>query len=413
MKRPVDSPETDGIRWHPLTWKLIFALKFAFDLALSGIFYFEHSIAIFWRLSFVLFSLAAFLFVNLFYFKLNKQRNWLFHLLIIDFLVSASYGYVYIGGNFPNHLFIGITALAILMFMKNTRALVLTCLLLLILYVVTMGSIDWHLYRQFDEVGYFTTGSFIVFAGIVSVLVNFYRDARKNALRLYAQLMQSHARLQEYALQTEEWGAARERVRIARDIHDTVGHKLTALLVQMQAARKLSKLDPERSERTYLECEDLIRASLQEIRLSVRAIRDEPVRSTALGDRLEQLAQDFTKLAEVQTTLEVAGIPVALPGELQMTAYRIAQESLTNAQKHGHARKAAILLAYSERGFSLSIRNDGDVPASFEPGFGIMNLQERVREWNGEAHIGADRRTGFAVEVHFPYSAAETERISN
>ena len=299
------------------------------------------------------------------------------------------------------------------MFMKNTRALILTCLLLLIAYVVTMGSIDWHLYRQFDEIGYFTTGSFIVFAGIVSVLVNFYRDARKNALRLYAQLMQSHAKLQEYALQTEEWGAARERVRIARDIHDTVGHKLTALLVQMQAARKLSKPDPQRSERTYLECEDLIRSSLQELRLSVRAIRDEPIRSTALGERLEQLAREFSKLAEVQTTLEVAGTPVALPGELQMTAYRIAQESLTNAQKHGHARKADILLAYSERGFSLSIRNDGDVPASYKPGFGIINLQERVREWNGEAHIGADRRTGFAVEVHFPYSAAETERISN
>ncbi|MBM7569460.1 sensor histidine kinase [Paenibacillus sacheonensis] len=410
MHTTADKEDAYGRRWSPVVWKWLFGLKFAFDLALTGIFYFEHSISFFWRLSFVLFSLAAFLFVGFVYFDWNKRQNWLFHLLIIDFLVSASYGYVYIGGDFPNHLFIGITALAIFMFVKKTRTLILTCLLLLVLYVVTMGGIDWYVYRDFDEVGYFTTGSFIVFAGIVSALVNFYRGARQHTMELYAELMASHAKLQEYALQTEEWGAAKERVRIARDIHDSAGHKLTALLVQMQAARKLSQVDAERSAQTYLACEQLIRDSLQEIRLSVRAIRDEPVKTASLGDRLEQLAREFSKWAEVQTTVEVDGTPVALPGELQLTAYRIAQESLTNAQKHGHARTAEIQLAYSERGFSLRIRNDGEVPAAFKPGFGIINLQERVREWNGEVQVGADRRRGFAVEVNFPYSVAEMER---
>jgi signal transduction histidine kinase len=68
---------------------------------------------------------------------------------------------------------------------------------------------------------------------MVSSLINFYQRSRKDTLQLYAQLMQSHEPLQEYALQTEEWAATRESVRIARDIHDTVGHKLMALLVQM------------------------------------------------------------------------------------------------------------------------------------------------------------------------------------
>jgi signal transduction histidine kinase len=177
----------------------------------------------------------------------------------------------------------------------------------------------------------------------------------------YAQLMQSHERLQDYALKTEEWAATRERVRIARDIHDTVGHKLTALLVQMQAARKLSWLDPLRSEQIYLECENLIRSSLQEVRLSVRAIRDEPVKSISLNDSLGKLTEEFTQFAEVQTVFEVNGTPVALPGNL-------------------HAKNAKILLAYSETGFSLCIRNDGEVPVELKPGFGLINLQERVRE---------------------------------
>ncbi|MDD9269407.1 sensor histidine kinase [Paenibacillus sp. GCM10023248] len=349
--------------------------------------------------------------VSLFYTKMNKRRNWLFHLLIIDFLVSASYGYVYVSGDLPNHLFVGITALAILMFLKKIRILIAACILLLIVYLVTMGSIDWYLYQHLDKNSYFITCSFIVFAGIVSSLINFYQGARKETVQLYEQLKQSHERLQIYALKAEELAAARERVRIARDIHDTVGHKLTALLVQMQVARKLNQADPPRSEQAYLMCEELVRSSLQELRLSVRAIRDEPVQSTSFEERLRVLAEEFTQFANVHTVLEVEGEPVTLPADLQLTAYRIVQESLTNAQKHGQAKHAYIMLTYSEAAFTLCIRNDGELPHELKPGFGLMNLQERVREWHGDVHFRTDQRTGFTVEVQFPYSVTEMERV--
>ncbi|NEW07699.1 sensor histidine kinase [Paenibacillus sp. SYP-B3998] len=402
--------ETDRIRKSPLSWRVLFGLKLIFDLALTGVFYFENSMTIFWRLSFVVISMMVFLLINLFYLKMKKKQTWLFPILIIDFLVSASYGYVYIGGKFPNHLFIGITALAILMLLKNTRMLIGTCLLLLVVYVVTMGSIDWQLYKKFDEIGYFISCSFIVFAGIVSSLINYYQRARNDTMQLYAQLMQSHERLQDYALKTEEWAATKERVRIARDIHDTVGHKLTALLIQMQAARKLSGLDSLRSEQTYLACEDLIRSSLQEVRLSVRAIRDEPVKSASLNDSLATLSEEFTQFTEVQTVFESIGIPVALSGNLQITAYRIVQESLTNAQKHGHAKNVKIRLVYAENGFSLCIRNDGDLPVELKPGFGLINMKERVEELHGEVHVYMDHRKGFAIEVQLPYSLMKMER---
>lgn len=385
------------------SWRLFFGIKLLLDLTLTGVFYFENSIAIFWRLSFIFFSLAVFLIVNYSYSSMKSQRNWIFHLLILDFLVSASYGYVYISGNFPNHLFVGITALAILMFFKNIRTLIITCILLLMLYMITMGSIDWYLYHRFDEESYFITCSFIVFAGIVSYLINFYQHARKDTMMLYEQLMQSHESLKLNALKTEEWAAAKERVRIARDIHDTVGHKLTALLVQMQAARKLSKLDSVRSEQSYIECEELIRSALQEVRLSVRAIRDEPIQSNSIQESLQKLAEEFTKFAKVDTVFEQKGSPVTLPGDLQLTVYRVVQESLTNAQKHGHAQHAIISLDYREAGFSLCIKNDGDQPGELQPGFGLLNLQERVREWQGEVEFRMEKDTDFAVVAQFPY----------
>ncbi|WP_256209062.1 sensor histidine kinase [Paenibacillus sp. CF384] len=385
----------------------LFGLKLVYDLVLTGLFYFEHSVAIFWKLTFLVFSILVFLFVN--YFYTSMKKHWLLYLLVIDFLVSASYGYIYIGGRIPNHLFNGITALAIFMFIKNTRVLIASCVLLLFLYLATMCTIDWTLYRQLDPSGYYISSSFIVFACIVSFMVHSYKKSSTDTMQLYDQLKQSHEQLRGYANQAEEWAATRERVRMTREIHDTVGHKLTALLVHMQVARKLSKLDALRSEQTYLECEGLVRSALQEVRLSVRAIRDDAHTSAPLHENLARLSEEFTKFTEVHTVLEVEGMPVDIPIDLRLTAYRIAQESLTNAQKHGHATRIVIVLVYAEALFRLIIRNNGELPVELKPGFGLMNVQERVREWGGEVHFRMEQESGFAVEVQFPYVRTEVE----
>ncbi|MFF2015302.1 sensor histidine kinase [Paenibacillus sp. NPDC058177] len=395
------------IKRGPPPWKLFFGFKLLLGLLVSGIFYFETSIEAFWRFSFLVFSVAVFLLVNLFYSRAEKRKKWMFHLLILDFLVSAAYGYIFIGGHFPNQLFVGVTALAILMFFNNFRMLIITCIFLLILYLVTMGSVDWYLYKQFDSMSYFITCSFIIFAGIVSTLIHFYQKARKDTLKLYEQLMESHEHLQEYATKAEEWAVSRERVRIAREIHDTVGHTLTSLIVQMQAARKLSQVDTNRSESVYLECEDLVRSALQDVRLAVRTIRDEPVQPMFLHESLDKLSVEFTKYAQVATRFEVEGSAVLLPGELQLTAYRIVQESLTNAKKHADAEYARIRIVYSEEGFSLCISNDGDVPDEVKPGFGLLNLQERVKEWNGQVSFGKDDQMQFVVQANIPYPNTE------
>jgi Signal transduction histidine kinase len=394
-----------------LFWQLFFALKLLVNIAVTGIVYYETSTAFFWRLSFIVLSAAGFLFVQFLLPKTNARRSVLLRILILDFLVSAAYGYVFIGGQVPNQLLVGITALAILMFSRSFRSIIVTCTTLLVVYLVIMMAIDWHLYKQLDEVSYFMTCSFILFAGIVCVLLQFYQRARQDTLQLYAQLKESHERLQEYTLQAEEWGASRERVTIARDLHDSVGHKLTGLIVQMQAARKLSRIDAGRSERIYIECEDLLRSSLQEIRLAVRTIRDEPVRSMFLPESLDKLSEEFTKYAEVETRFYLQGSPIPLPGELQLTAYRIAQESLTNAKKHGRANSASIRLAYAADKLTMMISNDGEPPGELTPGFGLLNMQERVKEWHGEVSFETDGDRSFAVKANLPYPAASVEEV--
>lgn len=386
-----------------LLWKLFFALKLIANLAVTGIVYYHTSTAFFWRLSFIGLSIAVFLFVRFLLPKANSHKNVLIRVLILDFLVSAAYGYVFIGGQVPNQLLVGITALAILMLQKSFRSLVFTCVTLLLVYLAIMIAIDLHLYNRLDAISYFITCSFILFASIVSVLLQFYQRARQDVIHLYTHLKETHERLQEYALQAEELGAARERVTIARELHDSVGHQLTGLIVQMQAARKLRLVGPEQSEKIYAECEELLRASLQEIRLAVRTIRDEPVQSIFLPESLKKLAEEFTKYAEVETRFYLKGDPVPLPGDLQLTAYRIVQESLTNAKKHGRANKASIELLYDARQLSMLISNDGVLPGKLKPGFGLLSMQERVKEWCGAVSFGERGNNDFAVKVSLPY----------
>ncbi|TYP74610.1 signal transduction histidine kinase [Paenibacillus methanolicus] len=402
----------DNLKKVPLSWRLALAAKLVFDFALTGAFYIEQSITMFWSLVLVVIAVLLFLGMNVVYLHRHRRRQWLPHLLLLDFIVSAACGYGYMSGNFPNHVFIGITALAILVFAKSARMLVMSCILLLAVYLVTMIGIDWYVFRKLDAAGYLISCSFILFAGIASAVIQHYQRARDEANQLYAQLIRSHEQLREYALRTEELAATRERVRIARDIHDAVGHNLTALLVQMQLARKLNVSEPLRSRHIYLECEQLIQSSLQEVRLSVRAIRDEPAGDADLPDSLRKLCADFAKWTGVQTEFELNGVPVALPRNLQLTAYRIAQEALTNAQKHGGAKHARVSLSYSASDFALRIRNDGVVPDELTPGFGLVGLQERTKEWNGQMRIHADRHDGFAIEGIFPYAAAVRGRVA-
>jgi signal transduction histidine kinase len=204
--------------------------------------------------------------------------------------------------------------------------------------------------------------------------------------------------------------AAEERTRIARDLHDSAGHAINVILVQAGAARLLHEQDPERSRTALETIEEVARETLSEIDRLVSALRDDGVPSADGG-----AVEPPVGLAAVPTLVErhrSAGLAVAfeqhgtrrpLPPGLDQAAYRILQEALTNAARHGGGR-ADVDIAFGPHGLELSVVNPTDPERP--PGraaHGIVGMRERAALLGGSLDTGASNGV-FRVRARLPYA---------
>ncbi len=158
-----------------------------------------------------------------------------------------------------------------------------------------------------------------------------------------------HTQLQEYSAQVEELSVIRERNRIAREIHDTLGHALTLLSVQLETATQLEARGDPRLHKELLEARQVAKACLTEIRHSVEALRPDEASAGTLQEQLRKLvAACETTCHETRITLDLEEATHSLNPEVCLTLYRCAQEALTNIRKHAHATKVLLRLSTSD-----------------------------------------------------------------
>jgi signal transduction histidine kinase len=193
-----------------------------------------------------------------------------------------------------------------------------------------------------------------------------------------AELARAHERLREYAAQAESLAAAQERNRVARDIHDGLGHALTVVQMQIKAARAVLAPDPARADTMLVKAQDQAEEALREVRRSVSALRES---RPPLPEAVRALAGD----SGVPTEVDVSGTVRTLLADAEEALFRAAQEGLTNVRKHARASRAVIVLDYSRpAAVRLEVRDDGSFS---EPGsgcgFGLAGLRERAAGLGG------------------------------
>jgi signal transduction histidine kinase len=201
---------------------------------------------------------------------------------------------------------------------------------------------------------------------------------------------------------------AEERARIARELHDIVAHAVSVMVLQVGAVRH--RLDPGLSEdrEALTRVEQTGRAALAEMRHLLDAMRDdgEPAeRGPQPGlDRLDALLHDVGR-AGLPVRLHVEGDPLELPRGLDISAYRIVQEGLTNALKHAHATQADVALRYGPDQLRIEVRDNGNgvVPGN-GGGHGLIGIGERVKLYGGEMRTGTDGSGGFSLSARLPLS---------
>lgn len=207
--------------------------------------------------------------------------------------------------------------------------------------------------------------------------------------------------LEAYAARVAELSAATERNRLARDIHDSLGHHLTAMSVQLEMASDFRALDPDAAQRALAEARQSVRLALGDVRQSVRALRGEAARPV-LADALAGLAQAAG--TRPQVLVEVSGDEAGY-GTAELTAlYRAAQEGVTNARRHAAASRVTVAVRLADDAACLEVTDDGRgfAPDAAATGVGLLGMRERVQLVAGSVDIDSSPGAGTRLTVTVP-----------
>lgn len=231
-----------------------------------------------------------------------------------------------------------------------------------------------------------------------------------NHRRRTAELVERAERLEREQATEARAAVAEERARIAREMHDVVAHSLSVMVVQAEAAEAMLEVDPQRAHRPLAAVQDTGRAALADLRRMLGALRQADADGPDMAPQpglagLEALA-DHVRDAGLPVDLRVEGDPRPLPPGIDLSAYRIVQEGLTNVLKHAGPARAEVVVSYGPDEIALRVTDDGVGPPGDgrNGGHGLVGMRERVAVYGGELTAGprpAPAR-GFALSARLP-----------
>jgi signal transduction histidine kinase len=233
----------------------------------------------------------------------------------------------------------------------------------------------------------------------------FLGDSIRTRARQTRELEETREALAEQAVE-------REHLRIARELHDSVGHSLSIMVLYAGAAERHLDTQPERSRALLDTVATAGREALAEMDRLVRVLRHERDRSSSIND-LDALADEFRGLG-LPVDITITGQPRVLPRSVDLAAYRITQEALTNTLKHAHAHAAAVKLEYAPDAVTVVIVDDGsgcsDIDLKRSQRHGLTGMRERATSLGGEMCIGSGPGgVGFAVQARLPVRGGHPE----
>jgi signal transduction histidine kinase len=261
------------------------------------------------------------------------------------------------------------------------------------------------------------------FAGLPAVLIptvvgRVVRRLREQAERLEELTL----RLEHERERAEVAAVAEERARIARELHDVVAHGVSVVAIQADAAEAALERDPALARAPLATIRRSAKEALEEMRNLLGVLREdgdggELAPQPGLGQLDDLVAH--ARAAGVDVELDVSGTPRRIPPGLDLSAYRIVQEALTNVRKHAGGAPASVRVAWEPRSLSLEVRDrgrpratrasagtNGAGPRPASPagrnGHGLVGMRERVRLHGGELHAGPANGGGFAVSARLP-----------
>lgn len=360
-----------------------------------------------WKLAYIICSMVLFTGNHILQISTKNNRVKVY-CTIIDILLSAGFGAIFPTSSYLYLIFFGVISTTVFLHFSNRTILKWFSISFFIVWIL-ISLERYYLFGSFTLSDTVLNMMFVVYGAIVGSLIRNLQTARETISTQFQQLNDSHIalkdvhlQLSEYSKQVEQLTVIRERNQIAREIHDTVGHKMTALLVQLQLAKELTSINPDRSKDILNTCEQLTRDSLHEIRLSVRTLKDEDHTKVSFLHIVREMMDEFSYLTGMESQFEIVGDPSSVPLSLQPTIKRIIQEALTNAQRHGSATLCHVSIQISDHAVQIELEDNGKGTENVVPSFGLINMKERVLEQGGKVQFKSSEGKGFSISIEFP-----------
>ncbi|MCC7360781.1 MAG: sensor histidine kinase [Anaerolineales bacterium] len=223
--------------------------------------------------------------------------------------------------------------------------------------------------------------------------------------RLVAELRAAQAKLEAARARDAELAALRERERLARDLHDSLGHALVAISVQLEAIQRLYRVDAERAAAQVDTLKAATRAATDELRRSLAGLRASGLGDRPLDEALRSLAVDTGRQHDLDVTCRVEPGSARLTPAAAEALWRVAQEALTNVARHAQARRVEVTLTFTPEAARLSVRDDGrglpeDAATLAAAGhYGLSGLRERLAAVGGALTLANDGGVTVAAQV--------------
>jgi len=245
----------------------------------------------------------------------------------------------------------------------------------------------------------------LLFVLYMILLFTDQKEENARIRKLNEQLNQANDQLRDYAVNMERMTEMRERNRLAREIHDTLGHTLTGIIMGTDAGLALFDVAPEESKKRMQVVAQSARNGLTDVRRSIKALRPDALEHSTLAEALEGLVENFRLTTSAQIAYYQEAEELKLDTDEEDALYRVVQEGMTNAVRHGKADRIEIRIARSGNAVTVNVRDNGTGCGELEEGFGLRHMRERLEMLGGTLAYGnlekdaEDGYTGFFITV--------------
>ncbi len=276
-----------------------------------------------------------------------------------------------------------------------------------LLFMTTLGLkfrvLDGRLPRPIRHLIGSLQMNLIVFFGLSLVFTLLLVNALLNERTIQNRLQKANQDLQRSAAQVKQLATAQERSRIAREIHDSLGHSLTALNIQLEGAIKLSQRDPQKSQALLAEAKRLGSVALQDVRQSVATLREKESGQNSLHSQLNTLIDTLKASTDITPNINLQ-LLTPLPEATSMALYRLVQEGITNIVKHAEATAVELTLIVDDQGTRLLLKDNGrgfDMSQT-STGFGLQGMRERAQAIGGNLTVNSRPGEGCEIRLIVP-----------